>query len=132
MIPVFQDKFLVTDDSGENTQRGNCLQASLASLLELPLDDVPHFVAMEEAVWFTKLILWLEDRKFFLYQTEIWLPNVYGLRIGKSPRGHYNHIVVTCGNELVHDPHPEGGGVGETLCGGEKSYYWYLIPWSPV
>ena len=30
---------------------------------------------------------------------------------GKSPRGNFNHAVVAYNGEVVHDPHPIGGGV---------------------
>lgn len=39
MIPVYQDII----DPGH----GNCMQAALASLLELPIDKVPHFLELQ-------------------------------------------------------------------------------------
>lgn len=44
MRPVMQTTFAAKDDGGEWLARGNCLQAALASLFDLDLDDVPHFV----------------------------------------------------------------------------------------
>src|SRR5437868_3306052 len=38
---------------------GNCLQAAFASLLGMPLEAVPHFVAFGS--WDTALALWLAD-----------------------------------------------------------------------
>jgi hypothetical protein len=35
---------------------GNCMQAVIASLLELPLDDVPNFAIAENNSWYSSLI----------------------------------------------------------------------------
>ena len=40
MLPIFQTKF----GTGNSNNPGNCLQAVIASLLELNLNDVPHFM----------------------------------------------------------------------------------------
>lgn len=47
MIPVFQTKF--------GPRNGNCMQAVVASLLELPLSEVPEFRGTEsQDAWFDK------------------------------------------------------------------------------
>jgi len=38
---------------------GNCLQACIATILELSIEDVPHFVARKKADWFDKMNEWL-------------------------------------------------------------------------
>ena len=40
MVRVYQTKF----GAGNSNKPGNCLQAVIASLLELKLEDVPHFM----------------------------------------------------------------------------------------
>ncbi|MBK8896577.1 MAG: hypothetical protein IPN66_06925 [Candidatus Competibacteraceae bacterium] len=39
---------------------GNCLQATLASLLHMPIDEVPHFCKIYPARWQKKLNEWLK------------------------------------------------------------------------
>lgn len=114
MRPVHQDQFLVEDDDGENVQRGNCLQAALATVFDLPLDEVPHFVAMPADVWWSALERWLAERNIAVN----WLPQppwyplgAYYLMTGKSPRGDFKHVVVCRNGDLIHDPHPDGTGL---------------------
>jgi hypothetical protein len=101
---------------------GNCLQASLASILELPLDQVPHFCAIDPAddyAWSTAMNAWLEDRfglRVIYLQPKGWTPEGYHLLDGESPRGSM-HSTVGYRGALVHDPHPEGGGVTDPRFG---------------
>lgn len=66
MKPVDQTKF-----AGEGAG-GNCVQASLASILNLPLSDVPHFleVADRPAEWELAFMDWLEERGVGLIRRE--------------------------------------------------------------
>ena len=90
---------------GEN---GNCLQAAIASILELPLDKVPDFCLHRN--WWTRL-------EKFLY-----LHNLEPLRLGTDEAGNWpvlksyhlwfvrnkdglRHAVVGRLGEIVHDPH---------------------------
>jgi hypothetical protein len=106
--PVYQTVF------GE---RGNCLQASVASLLELPLEAVPHWVeeAARPGQWYTDFNNWFV-REYRLVphivgaKTHYPPEGVYCLAWGKSARG-LDHSVVYKNAEIVHDPHPEGGGL---------------------
>lgn len=47
MIPLTQTKFSLKNSSGETVQHGNCWATAIASVLEIPLSDVPNF-----EVWF--------------------------------------------------------------------------------
>jgi hypothetical protein len=60
MTPVYQTIF----NSGKEKDElpGNCLQASVASLLDLPLDEVPHFLTHED--WFGKLREFLKEQGY--------------------------------------------------------------------
>jgi hypothetical protein len=42
MIPVIQTKVSVINSKGENVVHGNCLAACIASMLELPITEVPN------------------------------------------------------------------------------------------
>ena len=49
MIPVTQTKVVVRNSKGEMIVRGNCFPACIASLLELPIQEVPNVeLFMEE------------------------------------------------------------------------------------
>ena len=48
MIPVYQTIIGRADDG---SAPGNCMQAVVASLLELPLDEVPHFLLYGDRWW---------------------------------------------------------------------------------
>ena len=110
---------------------GNCQTAVIASLLEWEIEDVPYFAKglhpdlipseTERADIFNRRV---DD--FFEslgYELNWYLPSdeIYKhIRehckdipyqvAGKSPRG-YQHVVIYLNGEMVHDPHPEGGGV---------------------
>lgn len=113
MIPVDQDRFGDPD--------GNCLQACLASLLELQLHEVPHFVG---EAWRADLGEWLRARGLWalLFAPPIpstiddaaaWLDETvlgYAIVSGQTPRG-LLHATVWRAGQLVHDPHPSRAGL---------------------
>ena len=108
MKPVFQNKF--------GAEEGNCFQAMLASVLELPLESVPDFMTgAEQGAWRIPLNTWL--RQFNLGYIEIaptYLPKGCIHEIsGDSPRG-LMHAVVGQSMEMIHDPHPSGEGILNT------------------
>lgn len=117
MKPVHQTKFAVDDDNGPNPERGNCLQAALASVFELDLEDVPHFVAMSGQDWWPSLFRWLAGRNIAVeYINAPFEPlNALYLKVGKSPRGQFPHVVVCRNGEVLHDPHPDGTGIENHL-----------------
>lgn len=102
MLPVHQTIF--------GDVNGNCLQAALASVLELSLEDVPNVIASES--WWDDLRQWLRGRGMELLPQPAAapIPNGYYFWVGKGPRG-LDHIVVAHGTEMVHDPHPDGTGL---------------------
>jgi hypothetical protein len=123
MIPVDQTVF--TDKEKGTT--GNCWQAWLASMLEMPLEEIPHFIAdgcNDKLEWFSRIQPFL--RKLNLAFLEIDLGDmqdifqVKGLHhelSGLSPRG-IQHAVLAVDGVMVHDPHPSRGGVEGTSIWG--------------
>lgn len=94
--------------------QGNCMQAAVASLLHLPLDEVPHFAKSGDAeTCWTLFEDWLSSLGF-----EVWLmpgnalPACPFLASGKTSRG-TSHMVVMQGSTLIHDPHPTRAGLAE-------------------
>ena len=105
MIPVTQTAF------GEV---GNCFSACLASLLHLPIDQVPYF--MEQGKWYERAQAWLRRRGLYLvaFHYGAWEPPGYYVLGGTSPRStrpQDKHAVVAFGSEMIHDPHPSRAGL---------------------
>ena len=104
---------------------GNCFQACVASIFELPLNDVPNFCSLlGECDWFKSLNKWLEYRGFYCLHFELnrldpWRPPGMFILGGLSPRApkcvlnldDYCHAVVAVGGVILHDPHPSREGV---------------------
>lgn len=105
MKPIFQNKLHGGD------VKGNCMQACLASVFELPLDQVPSFEMMERTEWRAAFDVWLNEQGYSLVQ-QLAEPDIaeYYLIIGDAPRG-FLHCVVGKDGEMVHDPHPSQDGL---------------------
>ena len=113
MTPVHQDRF---PDLAAG-RRGNCFQAALATVLDLPLEAVPHFVQQEAdtgTYWWTLAQAWLAERNLVLMPSVMWPQNAPYLQTGVSPRdAEIQHVVVCVNGQIVHDPHPDGTGLVE-------------------
>lgn len=133
MIPVDQTVF----DDGY----GNCLSACVASILELPIADVPNFRESPEPE--SALRTWLAQRGWSVFQYTVATaddlasthfntgPGVYVILGGAGPRTNAQgrpkqHAVVGraagYGVKIVHDPHPSRLG----LVGDEHRFVWVL------
>lgn len=122
MLPVYQTIF-----QSENVD-GNCLQACVASLLELDMAEVPNFSSYGD-YWFMELVKWGLNKGFLVLTIDGYPPTeVYSIVGGKSPRGDFTHAVVYGPNgNMVHDPHPSGDG----LCENEVYWYYLFVPIDP-
>ena len=100
---------------------GNCLQATIASVFELSLNDVPNFAEYfnfddpDDRKWDDKFQEWLASKGCYSLDLDatqgldvIWKPRGYHLIGGPSPRGDYDHAIVGHNGEAVHDPFPDG------------------------
>lgn len=117
MKPVDQDRF--------GSPRGNCTEACIASILEIPLSEVPD-LAKDTQPWQLLLDAWMLQ-KWGLHFVGVdadagWMPDVIHVMSGTSPRG-VRHAVVAKGGELIHDPHPDRTGIV-----GKPDRYYFLIP----
>lgn len=99
---------LLGDPSG---RPGNCLQAAVASLLDLPLDAVPHFVE-STGDWVEELAAFGRDHGYDVtwhgYDQE---PPTVGLAVGGTNRSSEKHCVVYRDGGVVWDPHPSHDGL---------------------
>jgi len=115
--------------------KGNCLAACVASLLELPIEDIPDLDGRNN---------WVGLQSFLLTHglQALWFSLQHGMSgrhpkealcilIGGSPRStSLNHAVVARDKygdfENVWDPHPEGGWLD-----GEPKYAVYFVAADP-
>jgi hypothetical protein len=119
MIPVEQS---ITGDNGD------CLRACVASILELPISELPNFVEHEDM--HAAATSWLAPRGIAFLPMYFLNPDAlqqtyfgfYDFCIvgGTSPRkdargDHRRHAVVAktlpWGVEILHDPHPDKSGL---------------------
>lgn len=113
---------------GQST--GNCLTACLASIMEVRIDEAPQayvgdgsgfneddLVAHWERTLMQRMAAMGWDWTMWpsALAAETLEVDEYCVLGGKSPRGDYGHAVVgqwtKDGMLVVHDPHPEGGGL---------------------
>lgn len=103
---------------------GNCFSACVASILELPLKEVPYFMDHGED-WLAAFGKWLQERGMTaiclnIQDMEEWVEKTLGIYIlsGLSPRAPtppdpklHLHSVVARGNSIIHDPHYSRSGL---------------------
>lgn len=109
MLPVYQT---ILEPPG-----GNCLQACVASILEIGLDEVPNFADkmnfedLDDSSWWTYYEDYLEMhglQPIGIDSVSGWIPRGWHIIVGKSPRGDYDHALIGYKGEAVHDPYPGG------------------------
>lgn len=83
MIPVEQRQRAVFDEQGDCLQHGDCLSACVASIFELPLEEVPFFVESES--WHQDYQDWLCARGFVLRHYRISVAGDDPKRLTGSP-----------------------------------------------
>src|SRR5689334_17555582 len=108
MKPVYQTQWKV---NAEDETIGNCLQACVASILDLDLDQVPHFMLEED--WWGAFVsfcgnynlrpICIDRKKQGPYAWDCWT-----ILTGQSKRGPYLHALVAFDGKFVHDPYPGG------------------------
>lgn len=114
-------------------ETGECMRASIASILELDIDEVPHFRQIERlgGKWLPELFGFLKKHGYEFRGTGT--PNrhtmsecsgVDGYLCVAGPSGNLKgagHMVVYSNDgKLVHDPNPNGGGILSVE-------YWWMI-----
>lgn len=97
---------------------GNCFAACVASLLGLPVKEVPNFCYLyEDAEWYDEFLKWLKPRGWAALTQEFgadpeglfaWIdrcaPGIPYIAGGPTSRG--MHCVLYLGRVLLHDPNP--------------------------
>ena len=144
MKPVDQTRFGIELPLSEAP--GNCWAACIASILELPLSEVPDEADFWKPgmnhrqscrIYEPAVMLWLRDKGYILvevpmkgvfFRGEEWNPPC--ILSGPSPRNNeVNHAVVGVGNKIVHDPHPSRAGLA--VVEGKDWWYEFFVPLNP-
>ncbi len=93
---------------------GNCFGACVASILELPVEEVWEAGALDGDEFWLGWKSWLESRgwSFVHILAGAWFlpPRGHAIANGDSDRG-LPHSVVMLDGKMVHDPHPSGTGL---------------------
>lgn len=93
---------------------GNCFPATVASILEVPLKEVPH-PTEDDPDWldyWPRFQEWLVRYGLGYIEFErhadgsLWTPEGFHTVLVKSPRGDWDHSVVGWRGRIVHDPYP--------------------------
>lgn len=102
-------------------REGNCLSACVATLLDIPLGHVPHFIEVgaalngedDQVAWWAMFLGFMAGKG----QWPVELASVHAADedepvfvMGMSPRG-VCHQVIYVNGELWHDPHPSHAGL---------------------
>lgn len=133
MKKVYQTRFGGLDKPLE--EQGNCFQACVASILEIPLEDAfdcipfeeyPKSKLFEKQVWYLEFNKWLAGfglASIFL-EWEPTTPKIttfLGYHIAEfkrtPPKDGMNHAVVIYNGEVVHDPNPQSNVKADGLRG---------------
>jgi hypothetical protein len=112
MIPVYQTLTVKNDGVG------NCFNACVASILELPLRKVANILPGEEGSWMHRWRRWLGDHGYRLvYSDEACPPMGYSIATVHTERTYPDdhprrpgvliaHSCVAFDGVIVHDPYP--------------------------
>lgn len=130
MIPVHQT--IMHDPA--NGKNGNCLSAVIASLLHIPIEEIPVFYAPHPE-WQRKLNAWLKPYglayiqlgMFDEYCAEIGITGCHHEIGGPTSRSDdVLHACVAVDGQFVFDPMPNGKGLTEIQSSG---VFIALEPW---
>lgn len=111
------------DQTKFGPDEGNCFAACVASLLSLPIDDVPDFNQPGKN-WRRLFEEWLKPRglaPLIVYKGAILPGGMHYLAGGPGPRG-CPHAVIYLDGAMVHDPHPSRDGLESV------SDYTFIVP----
>jgi hypothetical protein len=99
---------------------GNCMAACVASVLEIPLEEIPDIRGDRQ---YAVLAVWLASRGLGMLSLGFDKPlptdckgawpwgTGFTIMGGKSPRGDFEHAVIGHHGRMVHDPHPSRAGI---------------------
>lgn len=108
-------------------KHGNCMQAAVASIMDLPLEAVPNFIEGTKSggEQHRRFLHWFRDSGLYVLMLPgNYVPEVPYLASGPASRG-VHHMVVMSGGKLLHDPHPSRDGLTSV------DQVFVLVPFAP-
>ena len=113
---------------------GNCFQACVASILEIPLDGSFNHGVFSDDEWFQRFNDWLKQYGLASIFIECSLTNplnstpLRGIHIAEMEvvGSSLKHAVVIDGDKIIHDPMPHSNCKKYTCCG-----IYFFIPLDP-
>ncbi len=105
---------------------GDCYRACVASILEIPVEEVPHFAELYQDNMYNEAEKWFASRGVYSIRLFIkdfsqnriflWGMGAHAIVSGLSPRGkNVHHSIVGHADgynvTMVHDPHPDRTGI---------------------
>jgi len=134
MIKVNQTTFGGKD--APLSEQGDCFQACVASILEIPLEDAFDCRPYPDETWFDKFNEWLRPRGLYCIifdhtaEKPLACTQILGFAImdcmSTTLYQGEHHVVVIHNQEVVHDPNPHAGGrLGD--CQG----FMLILPYQP-
>lgn len=86
---------------------GDCLRASVASILGVDRQHVPHFLDGGVVEWWPAFATWMAERGLYVNEqpADLVTPPGYYLAFGRVPGGE-GHCVVGRGGAVAFDPRP--------------------------
>lgn len=128
MTKVFQT---LVGDGTNDSPLGNCMQATVASLLDLPLEEVPNFITSDTGNGEANIMMYqfFTDKGFYptafgTFDTPIELYKkicevdggiggfFYASIKSQTFEGSTHAVVLNANMEVVHDPNPNGKSLG--------------------
>lgn len=115
MKPIYQTRY-GKRELDSDPPAGNCFQAALASLFELPLEEVPDFCniySIETDEWYKEYIKWLNSKGFSSVTVLIDSENDFKddleykgciLLVTGINKDGINHCVIYKNGEPIHNP----------------------------
>lgn len=120
-----------------NNETGDCLRAALSSLLDYPLEAVPHFALLPPWLQLTSIQGFLWSQGFTRGDNvqpkgkEMEGSGVNGFFMASVPSktipGQSHAVVINGFGLVVHDPNPNKKWEGEGLFDGGRQHYVYSI-----
>ena len=104
-------------------EKGNCMQACIASIFEVSLDEIPNFMRDGEKNYLYNLNEWCDEFGIICFDvgadgdSSKIFKDMHVIITGKSPRDESKqHAVIYYNGKMIHDPHVDKTGIiGEPL-----------------
>lgn len=110
MIKVYQDIFFLDDPAKAET--GNCFEACIASLIELPLKVIPEFCNIpKDDNWIIIFAGLLKSQGYVLHSMDGISPKGFSIASGFLKDSKKEHSCIYYNGQLFHDPLPNGNGI---------------------